>query len=597
MTKVKPNQQPQPQKAIVKEAATGGLFTGADGAFTIKYPLVWLALAIIILYYPSFSFGYTELDDSIFIRDFHEYNEDFSNVWRAFGRGLFSATKDPYYRPIFSDSMIINYKFSEMEIGGYHVVNVLLHIITTSLLYKLLTRLKIKQLHAFLLAAIFAVHPVLAQAVAWIPGRNDTLLAVFSLSFFIFVIDYLTEGKQWQLIASVLALLLALFTKETAVFVAPVAFLLLVFMLRKELMAKRSLVLYGTWVGCFAVWYIARSLATVHIATTIGTAQMFTDFIGRLPIIIQYLGKIFLPLNLSVFPIQQDTVMYFGLAALGIIAALLYFSKEVNWRTVGVGFAVFLFFLLPALLVPSNLNEQVFEHRLYLPMIGILIILSETVVFKKLADKQSAITVLAVCGLFAVGNFFHQKNFSDPFSFWHQAATTSPHSAYASMMLGARHEKEAEEKAYAMHATDERRSWIKEPRENMQASYNLFHKAYALNPNEKYLNFYYGCMLQKKDSILASEPYLIKEKGISNYYECDFYLARVAMTKGDTVGSINYLKSYLERDPANPQANNNLLLMLYTRGQLVEAKAQVANMQMRGMTPPGEIVQRLNSVH
>jgi hypothetical protein len=571
VSKAKPKQQPLVPKAPLAEEKKSNQPIVNDGAINIKYPLLWLALAVIVLYWPTFSFGFTELDDSIFIREFGDYNEDLANVFKAFGRGLFSATKDPYYRPIFSDSMIINYMFAKQEILGYHIVNVLLHIGCVALLYQLLLKLKFRQLHSFLLAALFAVLPVLCQAVAWIPGRNDTLLGVFSLAFFINVISYSENGKSNKLVLSILFLLLALFTKETAVFVAPVAFLLLVFMLGTPLLSARNKVLYATWVGCFVVWFLARLAATVHISTSISTTKMFTDSIHRLPIILQYLGKIFLPFNLSVFPIQGDTVYYFGFAAVAILGALLSFSKEVNWRVVGVGGAIFLFFLAPALIVPSNLNEQVFEHRLYLPVIGILIILSQTALFKKLADKQLIATVAIVCGVFGVINFMHQKSFSDPHAFWSQAVQTSPNSAYANMMLGARE-------------TD------------LQVSYGLFHKAYRLNPDEKYLNFYYGCMLQKKDSILASEPYLLKEKKISDYYECDFYLARVAIMKSDTTGAINYLKNYLQRDANNPQANNNLLLMYMSRKQYAEAKALAANMQSRGLQPPGEILQQLNGI-
>ncbi len=597
----KPNQRPsqpvQPIKVSAKPTETSANIIGGDQPLVIRFAALWLALLAFVLYYPSISYTFTELDDSIFIRDFAEYNENLKNIVAAFGRGLFNATKDPYYRPVFSDSMIVNYHLAGVEkIGSYHFVNVLLHIGSVLLLYKLFLKLHIRQLHAFLLAALFAVIPVLTQAVAWIPGRNDTLLAVFTLSFFIFAISYSEEGKKNHLALSVLFLLLALFTKETAVFSAPAAFILLIFALGTPLKSKNNLTLYGSWVACFAIWYLARAAATVHITTTIGTGQMVTDFLHRLPIIIQYLGKIFFPFNLSVFPIQEDTVYYFGLAAVALITALLFLSKNVNWKVVGAGFALFIFFLLPALLVPGNLNEQVFEHRLYLPVVGILIVLSQTALFKKLADKQLLIAVLAVCGVFSVVTFNHEKNFSDAFAFWHQAASTSPHSAYANMMLGAREDKAIQEKSFEMISSDERKNWIKEPGENLQKSFELFHKAYQLNPQEKYLNFYYGCMLQKKDSVMASEAYFLKEKKISDYYECDFYLARISMMKQDTVGAMNYLKSYLQKDPANPQASNNLLLMYFSRGQFKEAKDLATRMRMSNLPVPAEIQQRLNAM-
>jgi hypothetical protein len=154
--------------------------------FTVPYPLLWLCLAALAVYFQSFYFGVTELDDSIFIRDFHTYNEDLGNLVTSFQRGVFDALKDPYYRPLFLDSMILNYHMSGggENIASYHMVNVLLHIISVVLLFSLFKKLGIKELHAFLLALVFAVHPVLSQAVAWIPGRNDTLLAVFTLAFF-----------------------------------------------------------------------------------------------------------------------------------------------------------------------------------------------------------------------------------------------------------------------------------------------------------------------------------------------------------------------------------------------------------------------------
>ncbi len=568
----KPKVNPTPVRNIEpkKEAKSSWLPAGTAAA-TIPMPMVWLGIVALLLYVRTFGFGFTELDDTIFIREFHEYNEHLGNLITSFQRGLFEATKDPYYRPVFHDSMILNYQFSKDEIAGYHVVNVLLHISCVLLLYKVFLKLRLNQVAAFLLALIYAVHPVISQAVAWVPGRNDTLLAVFSLPFFIHVINYAEEGKLSSLAWSVLFLLLAFFTKETAVFVAPVAFVFLVFGLGFGWLSKRNITLYATWVGCFVVWYVARAFATVQNSSLTNVGKMAGDFVHRLPLIIQYLGKIFLPFNLSVFPIQQDTVYYFGLAAMGILAALLWFSKDVNWRRVGVGFAVFLLFLLPALLVPNNLNEQTFEHRLYLPIIGILIVLSETALFKKLTDRNLILSVFGVCGLFAIINLMHQKNFESPVAFWTQAAETSPNSAYANMMLGAR-------------------------TENLQTSYDLFHKAYRLDSNQKYLNFYYGVMLQKRDSVLASEPYLLKEKKVSDYYECDFYLARVAMMKGDTVGSMNYLKTYLKKDITNPQANTNLLLMYFTTGRLAEAKALASQMQINGIAVPPQIQERLNAI-
>lgn len=536
--------------------------------FNIPYPLLWLALAALIIYFPTFSFGFTDLDDSIFIRDFHEYNENLHNLITSFSRGVFNATKDSYYRPLFLDTMILNYQASGLSEAGYHVVNVLFHMVSVLLLYKLFTKLQIKNLHAFLLCLIFAVHPVLSEAVAWIPGRNDTLLAIFTLSFLIASINYSETAKTKWLVIAALFLILSFFTKETAVFDAPIAFILLVVVLKISWRDKHMLIQYGVWFACFVLWFIARSSASLQ-PIPITTSQLLSDFIHRLPLIIQYLGKIFIPVNLSVFPIIEDTVYYYGIAAILLLAVIIYLSKDRDWRILGSGLAIFLLFLLPVLLVPKSLNEQTFEHRLYLPMIGILLVLTQTVLLKnKLNDKQLFISGMIVVGILSAENYYHQKNFAGPVAFWTQAVETSPHSAYANMMLAARED-------------------------DVQLSYKLFRKAYQLNPKEKYLNFYYGVMLQKQDSVLASEKYLLAEKNTSDYYECDFYLARVAMEQKNFNGAIAFLVSYLKRDPKNQIANNNLLLLYIDTKQPAKAVAQVRQMQLIGIDVPKQVLQSL----
>ena len=379
--------------------------------------------------------------------------------------------------------------------------------------------------------------------------------------------DPTNQGKSKSLILATIFLLLAFFTKETAVFAAPVAFVLLVFVLQKKWPDKRNIIQYAAWAGCFALWFAVRASATIQ--TNISLAQVVHDFVPRLPLIVQYFGKIFLPFNLSVFPTQQDTVYYYGIAAILILALIIFLNKNRNMRIVLSGLIIFLLFLLPVLFVPNNLNEQSFEHRLYLPIIGILLLLPQTILFKnRLTDKQFFIGGIIVAGLLAIMNFIHQKNFEDRIAFWSSAVETSPHSAYANMMLAAR-------------------------LDNNQESFKLFRKAYQLNPKEKYLNYYYGVMLQKQDSVMQSEKYLFTEKNTSGYYECDFYLARVAMEKKDFSGAINYLVTYLKTDPTNTIANNNLLLLYLDTNQPEKAKEHVKQMQKNGVEVPPGVKQKL----
>jgi hypothetical protein len=538
--------------------------------FQIKMPWLWLCIAVFGLYFTSINFDFTELDDSIFIKELSYYNEDMTNLVTSFQRGVFNPTNDTYYRPLFLDAMILNYHYNEMDIAGYHWVNLLLHLGCVLLLFRLFRKLGLETLPSFLLTLLFAIHPVLSQAVVWIPGRNDTLMTLFLLPYFIFSLDYAEKGKISSLVWATFFLVCGFFTKETALIAPAAVWLLLIFMKEQKWLDKKMLIQYATWIGGAVIYFVVRSHATLQ-HNKLNPSQIFHDFFRRLPLLVQYVGKILLPFNLNVFPILEDTVYYYGIAAIVILAVIIFLNKNKNIKTLLAGLGVFLVFLVPVLLVPNSLNEQTFEHRLYLPIIGMLLVLSQTVLFKNnWKPMQLTAVVVGICALFAVINFRHQQNFKDPFTFWSSAAENSPHSAYALMMYAAR---------------------IKDDKPKQ---YEYVHKAYALNPNEKYLNYYYGLMMQEKDSMKEAEQHFLKEQKISDYYECDFYLARCDFDKKDFVTAAKHLERYLTRDSLNPQANNNLMLLYITElKQKQKALEQINRMKFRGMPLPAGVEQQV----
>lgn len=538
--------------------------------FLLRYPVLFLILAVIIVYFPSLKLGYTELDDSIFIKEQKAYNEDLSNLLVSFERGVFNPTKDVYYRPLLLDSFILNYQVSGENISGWHVVNMLLHLLSVVLLFYLLKKIGLSELASLLLSLLFAVHPVLSQAVAWIPGRNDTMLAVFVFSYLITALKYSESKKLSLLLLQCVLLLAALFTKETAVFAAPVAWVLIVLVKKKKIFEQSNLIVYGGWLVTGLLWYFIRSQATLE-NDQLQLVTMLQTLPSRLIVLLQYLGKIFIPINLSVFPIVEDTPNIYGFIAVSILAVIIFFSKEKDWSLIFAGLAIYILFFIPALLVPSSLNDQDFEHRTYLPMTGILIALSETILLKNsVKPNQLLAGGIGLCLILSIININHQKNFKDAVTFWSAAVETAPHSAYANMMLGARLDK-----------VDKRRAD------------ELILKAYSINPNEKYINYYMGVMKQDHDSILASETYFLKEISISDYYMCYFHLARVAFEKKDKPAAVSYLEKYLDRAPGDPQANNNLLLLYLETGKKDKAKARIELMKQYGIQIPAGVEEQL----
>ncbi|GIV34395.1 MAG: hypothetical protein KatS3mg031_1930 [Chitinophagales bacterium] len=532
-------------------------------------PRVSLSVITVALYLPALFFGYTELDDSIFIREFASFNARLSNVVTAFQRGLFHATDDIYYRPLFSVSIILNYQLSGTSITGYRIVNILLHLACVLMVYCLLKELHLKPSTAFLLAMLFAIHPVLVQAVVWIPGRNDSLLAFFIYPFFITAIRYINAGKMQWLILHTLSLAAALFTKETAVFAPPAAMLILLYYLKKKPTEKSMLLLYATWSIAALVYLMVRMQASLNSKPLLAS-DLFFSMLQRLPVLLHYIGKVILPFNLSVFPMQKDTSSWYGIAAMVLLMAGIRFAVTKDFRAIVTGAVFFLLFLIPVLAVPPSLNDQIFEHRLYIPLFGMLLIFSQTILFQnRLQDAKQAMLLLPLIVLLITLNLLHQQKFKSPLAFWTAAVASSPSSAYARMMLGMRMDKI-----------------------NKAQADSLIMLSYQQDSTAKYINYYMG-KVREPYSREEAEKHYLRETEISGYVEAYFELARMAFEKNDLPAAAAYLEKYIAKAPQDEAAHRNLLLLYLDTGQPEKARLQMQKMQKLGIRVPPEITERL----
>src|SRR5438105_7433571 len=138
-----------------------------------------------------------------------------SDVW-AFQRG--TLTKDippPYYRPLFTAYLTINYQLFGPWEPGWHLMNLLVHAGATVAAYFLIKRLSGDRLIAMVAALVFGLHPVHVESVSWISGIPDPLAALFYIPSLIWYVRYRTEGKTIWLIASLVAYGLSALCKET----------------------------------------------------------------------------------------------------------------------------------------------------------------------------------------------------------------------------------------------------------------------------------------------------------------------------------------------------------------------------------------------
>lgn len=406
-------------------------------------PYAGIILTGFLLYFHVLYFGITYFDDHISITENRYFSGNIAtNIFRAFNCDALSGQGGPpvYYRPLLAVSSILDTQFGGNVVFISHLTNIAIHLTAACLVFLLLTRLGYERLLSFVFSLIWTVHPVLVEAVAWIPGRTDSLLAVFVLAGFLFFLKFLDTKKITDYCFHLLFFALGIFTKETA-FILPVICLLYVWLIfkRPPLIAFWIKILPVWWILTAGVWFFLRRAAFINpmrLEPFNAVISIWKNLIG----VLLYLGKMGLPFNLSVLPTLNDSILNYGVMVLICAFVLILLSKSRRNNFIIFGCAWLVLFLLPGFARP-NPDETIsfMEYRAYLPLFGFIILLLETDLIKSLALKKIRLLLFAgaVISVFAAINFNYSKNFRDRMVFWKNAASNSPHFPLARRNLGA----------------------------------------------------------------------------------------------------------------------------------------------------------------
>lgn len=401
-----------------------------------KLSYLLIILIGLSLYAITVFFDFSYFDDQDLILNNYSTISNLKNIDQIFLDDVFMSDSNFYFRPILNLSFMLDAQISLVHPWFYHLSNVFIHIIAVLLLFSLLLILGTKHLYAWFLSLFFLVHPVLVSAVAWIPGRNDSLLAVFILASFLFFIKFINQEKWLYYGLFLLFFFFALFTKEAGIFLPFIIFFYYLFISPKKLDKERNILLiFGSSLVIF-LWALFRGFV---IDGSIGSlSEIFLTILNFSPALIVSFGKFLLPFNLGVMPLLHEANLIFGILSIILFALLLVFKKvKKEWFLFGIIW--FLFFSLPGLLNPDpKISYQILllEHRLYLPFIGLVLLLAG-VKFKK-NNKMYLLTGFAfiIVTLFIILTALRLPYYKNRLSFWQYATNTSPSSPLAHRNLG-----------------------------------------------------------------------------------------------------------------------------------------------------------------
>lgn len=407
-----------------------------------KFDFVALAVVFLLsfgVYAQTIGFGPTYCDDvDIVVRNV----DRISGLDRLGDELMRGYIETSYYRPIVNASFVLESVFVRDGFSIYHLTNVILHFLACFLIYKILSELGFHKFLALAGAAIYSVHPIFANAVAWIVGRNDLLYSLFCLlSFYSYLVFRRNQNRIYYAL-TIVAYLFAVGSKETAL-IFPLIFgsFLLISGGGKKLLNLHNVILILNLFLVIGIWDLMRHFATLGEDVNRYGTEIFLRNLRTLP---EYVAKFFLPVKLSVLPTFSPFNTFAGLIlAAGLLFAILSIKSKPT-KTVLFGAIWFAALTLPTTVVTvANSNDwnEYLECRSYLPIFGLLLIVLELFPKKYKTGENAKINNFIVAGAAAlvlalgISNLFVSRNYANPQNFYENAVKSDPDKALFNEIL------------------------------------------------------------------------------------------------------------------------------------------------------------------
>ena len=538
-----------------------------------------LVLATIAVYRPAWHGGFIWDDDYYVTKNPLLTASD--GLWRIW----FSLDSPSQYFPLVYSMFRFERAWWGLDPTGYHWINILLHVANALLVWRLLWRLQIPG--AWLAAAIFALHPVQVESVAWITERKNVLMGFFFLLTLLAWIRFLDESTSRRRIFFALALIsyaLALFAKSTAC-TLPAA-LLVILWWRKDTINWRRLfqvfpfLLFAVAMGLVAVWWERYHQGTRGALFALGPLERL---LVASHAIWFYLGKLFWPFDLTFsYPRWDihaaDPFAYGWLLAIAGACVAIYFARRMAGRgpeVAAIFFVATLGPLLGLIMLYTFRYTFVADHYQYLACIGPIALVAATLtqVGGSLKHCQFFLGGIGALILVPLGLLtWHQSaSYADIETLWRTTIARNPRSWMAYTNLSVVHL----EKGEIDEAINNSRKALELYPDYAEAHYNLGNallkkgeidealaqcqEAVALTPNDPDSHLALGNALLAKNHVdEAMEHYSRALELYPDDSTAHYSLGKALLQKGDLSAARSHSEKAVEIEPQLTEAHIQL---------------------------------------
>jgi tetratricopeptide (TPR) repeat protein len=474
-----------------------------------------------------------------------------------------SPQATPQYYPLVHTSFWIEYQLWGLHPMGYHIINVLLHIGAALLLWRLLLLLGLP--HAWLAAAIFALHPVHVESVAWITERKNVLSLVFYLISAIIMVRWLglvsddrslKHPRAWYI--GGIAWFTAALLSKTVTCSLPAALLLIIWwrrgrIARQEIFALAPFFVLGLISGLSTAWLEQHHVGALGAEWSYGWIERIL-IAGR--VIWFYGAKMIWPLELMFnYPrwSVDSGIWWQYLYPIGFVLIL-----AILWaigRRLGRGpLTAALFFsgtLFPALgfidVYPFR-YAFVADHFQYHASLGLIVALAAALgIAGSRLPRRAALALAGLLLLVLAGRTYIQcYDYTDIESLWRRTIAKNPYSWLAHNNLGVMLHTRGQDRA----ALDHYHAAVRAQPAYTEALNNMGSVYAGLGESEKALACFKKALAVEPENVLA-------------HYNLGVEYA----DRGEIDNATRYYRRTLQLDANYSRAHNNLGLLLANRGE------------------------------
>lgn len=423
--------------------------TAATGSRAARRPK-WLAriylslilLATVVAYLPALQGGMLWDDDAHITRPDLQSLNGLYRIW-------FDVRSTFQYYPLLHSAFWFEHQLWGDTYLGYHLVTLLWHLLAVSFLYCVLVRLKIPG--ALLAAAIFALHPVMVESVAWMSEQKNTLSAVLCLSAMWAYLEFDESRRPAFYVIALSLFICGLLAKTVITATLPAALLVICWWQRGSVSWRldvRPLVpffLFGAAGGCVTAWVERKLIGAEGMDFDLSFLQRCL-MAGRVPWF--YLSKLLWPANLAfVYPrwVLDPSVWWqwlFPIATLGAFVGLWVLRQK--WRGPLAAWLIFMGELVPVL---GFLNVYPFifsfvaDHFQYMAAVPVFVLVSAcvTIALERISSSARHVGVVGcilLVGAMALLTFKQSSMYGDVVSFYRKILANNPDSWSSHNNLG-----------------------------------------------------------------------------------------------------------------------------------------------------------------